>query len=60
MSNFEGTPPFYNRIRGCHGNHTFSHSLDRFIFIGTLFRIQEILMNNLALMKKCPAVARKA
>ena len=58
MSIFEGTPPFWNPIRVCHGNHTFSQSVDRFLFIGTLFRIKEILMNNLALMKKCPGGAR--
>ena len=31
MSNFEGTSPFLNSIMGCHGNHAFSHSPDRFI-----------------------------
>ena len=32
MSNFVGTSPFLNSIIGCHGNHAFSHSPDRFIF----------------------------
>ena len=56
MSNFVGTSPFLNSIMGCHGNHAFSHSPDRFIF-RTLVCIY--LMKNLALKKNCLGVQGK-
>ena len=59
MSNFEGTPPFYIRIRSCHGNHVFSHSPDRFIFRGTLFHIFGVLLNNMVPMKNVLVVQDK-
>ena len=58
MSNFVGASPFLNSIMGCHGNHAFSHSPDRFIF-RTLFCIKGVLMNNLALKKNALGVQGK-
>ena len=58
MSNFVGTSQFLNRIMGCHGNHAFSHSPNRFIF-RTLFCSKGVVINNLALNLNCPGVQGK-
>ena len=39
MSNFVGTSPFLNNIMGCHGNHAFSQSPDRFFFKNFMFHL---------------------
>ena len=48
------TPILENGFRGCHGNHAFSHSPNRFIFEEHFFSIQGVPGNNLAPMKDCP------
>ena len=47
-----------NRDMGCHGNHSFSHSPNEFIFLEHFFRIQGVPVNNLASMKNCAGGAR--
>ena len=53
MSNFVGTSPFLNSIMGCHGNHAFSHSPDRFI-LRTLFCIKGGLNEQFGTQEKMP------
>ena len=44
---------------GCHGNHAFSHRPYQTFFLRTtLFRIQEVPINNLAPMRNRPGGAR--
>ena len=44
MSNFVGTFPILETVMGCHGNHAFSYSTNRFIFWTTLFCIKGVLL----------------
>ena len=51
------TPILEKSGTGCHGNHAFSYSPNRFIY-GDFFRIQGVPGNNLAPIQNCPWGAR--
>ena len=43
---------------GCHGNHAFKHSQNRFLAGDILGGIPRVPINNLTPIKTCPCVAR--
>ena len=45
-----------NCIMGCHGNHAFSHSQNKFLLKDKNKLNSGVQMNNLAPMKNCPGV----
>ena len=40
MSNLVGTPPLLESVMGCHGNHAFSNSPNRFNFFYNFVHIK--------------------